>query len=187
MVGSNCCGCIKAQWGCIVKLLAYLIFPFFVFKRFMKSRSIFNEVRAQLYPMLGARVGKGVLVQSGAEILGCKNVSIGDKCFIGGGTRLVAYNSEIIIGNNVLIASNCLIISRMHRYDMRKTISSQGYIGMPIKIGDDVWIGDGAVILPGVRVGEGAIIGANAVVTSDVESYAIVGGVPAKFIKWRLS
>ncbi|MEO1745483.1 MAG: DapH/DapD/GlmU-related protein [Pseudomonadota bacterium] len=56
-----------------------------------------------------------------------------------------------------------------------------------IVIGHDVWIGHGATILPGVTVGNGAVIGAGAVVTKDVEPYMIVGGVPAKSIRRRVS
>jgi len=52
-------------------------------------------------------------------------------------------------------------------------------------IGNDVWIASGAVITRGVTVGDGAVIGANAVVTTDIPPYAIVGGVPAKVIKYR--
>ena len=54
-----------------------------------------------------------------------------------------------------------------------------------IVVGSDVWIGYEAVILSGVRIGDGAIIGARAVVTKDVEPYAIVGGVPARPIRMR--
>ena len=57
----------------------------------------------------------------------------------------------------------------------------------PIKIGNDVWIGANAVILDGVAIGDGAIIGAGAVVNKDVPPYAIVGGVPAKIIRYRFS
>ncbi|MFW8596934.1 DapH/DapD/GlmU-related protein [Enterococcus innesii] len=52
-------------------------------------------------------------------------------------------------------------------------------------IGNDVWIGHGAVIQSGLTVGDGAVIASNAVVTKDVPPYAIVGGVPAKVIKYR--
>ena len=56
-----------------------------------------------------------------------------------------------------------------------------------VVIGHDVWIGHGATILPGVSIGNGAAIGAGAVVAKDVAPYTIVGGVPAKLIKYRFS
>lgn len=52
-------------------------------------------------------------------------------------------------------------------------------------IGNDVWIGSEAIIMPGVRVGDGAVIGTRALVTRDVEAYAVVGGNPAKVIRKR--
>lgn len=54
-----------------------------------------------------------------------------------------------------------------------------------IIVEDDVWIGNGATILSGVRLGQGAVVAAGAVVAKDVPPYAIVGGVPAKVIKYR--
>ena len=56
-----------------------------------------------------------------------------------------------------------------------------------ISIGNDVWIGCNCIIMGGVTIGNGAIIGAGAVVTKDVEDYAIVGGVPAKIIRYRFT
>jgi acetyltransferase-like isoleucine patch superfamily enzyme len=53
------------------------------------------------------------------------------------------------------------------------------------RIGHDVWIGDGAVIMAGVQIGTGAVIARNAVVTKDVEPYQIVGGNPARPIRFR--
>ncbi|HEY8805091.1 MAG TPA: CatB-related O-acetyltransferase [Clostridium sp.] len=56
-----------------------------------------------------------------------------------------------------------------------------------IVIGNDVWIGYDAIIMAGVKIGDGAIIGTRAVVTKDVPSYTVVGGIPAKIIKKRFS
>ena len=53
------------------------------------------------------------------------------------------------------------------------------------KIGNDVWIGARAIVLDGVAIGDGAIVGAGAVVTKDVPAYAVVGGVPAKVLRYR--
>ena len=55
-----------------------------------------------------------------------------------------------------------------------------------IIVDDDVWIGYGATIMSGVHIGQGAVVAAGAVVTKDVPPYAIVGGVPAKVIKYRI-
>ncbi len=53
------------------------------------------------------------------------------------------------------------------------------------RIGNDVWIGENAIILPGVHIGNGAVIGAGSVVTRDVDDFSMVGGNPAKHLKWR--
>ena len=62
-------------------------------------------------------------------------------------------------------------------YDKSKNIA--------VSIGYDCWIGEGAFLKGGVKIGNGAVVLAHAVVTKDVPDYAIVGGVPAKIIKYR--
>ncbi|MBR5637206.1 MAG: CatB-related O-acetyltransferase [Pseudobutyrivibrio sp.] len=56
-----------------------------------------------------------------------------------------------------------------------------------VVIGNDVWIGANVIILPGVKIGDGAIVAAGAVVNSDVDNYAIVGGIPAHTLKYRFA
>jgi acetyltransferase-like isoleucine patch superfamily enzyme len=60
-------------------------------------------------------------------------------------------------------------------------------LNQPIEIGNDVWIGNGAYIKRGVQLGDGCIVGAKAVVTRDVPPYAIVGGNPARIIRYRFA
>lgn len=69
-----------------------------------------------------------------------------------------------------------------NRFEEQKKVD--GYSAI---IGDDVWIGEGVRIIEGVRIGSGAVVAAGAVVTKDVPPYAIVGGVPARIIRFRFS
>jgi maltose O-acetyltransferase len=55
----------------------------------------------------------------------------------------------------------------------------------PVMIGDDVWIGARVIVLPGINIRDHAIVGAGAIVTQDVPAWAIVGGNPAKVIRYR--
>ena len=57
----------------------------------------------------------------------------------------------------------------------------------PVTIGNDVWVGASAMILGGLKIGDGAIVGAGALVTKNIPPYAIVGGIPAKIIRFRFS
>lgn len=85
------------------------------------------------------------------------------------------------IGNNVSIAGEVRI------YTMQHDIDDPDFreIGAPVAIDDYVVIGSRVTILPGVHIGKGAVIASGAVVTKDVEPYAVVGGVPAQLIRNR--
>lgn len=111
-------------------------------------------------------------------------VIIGDNVVIGRNNVITA-KSLIKIGSNTIIGSYVQIIDHGHGFTKEKIIREQDAVIDEVIIGSDVWIGSGAKILKGVHVGDGAVIGANAVVTNDIPAYAIVGGVPAKIIKYR--
>lgn len=84
-------------------------------------------------------------------------------------------------GNHPLMKLLNLAFNKDDIYISNKYVSDQ----YKIEIGSDVWIGFDVKILAGVKIGSGAIIGAGSVITKDVEPYSIVGGVPAKVIKYR--
>ncbi|MCU4674824.1 acyltransferase [Catenovulum sp. 2E275] len=112
-----------------------------------------------------------------------KRVSFGYGCRINENV----YIEKADIGNDVLIAPNVTIMSRMHEFARTDIpMSLQGYREEKgVVIGDDVWLGRNVVVMPGVSIGKGVIVGAGAVVTKNVPDYAIVAGVPAKVIKMR--
>lgn len=113
------------------------------------------------------------------------DISIGASCQINENVFIQGAR----IGNHVMIAPNVAILSRTHHFEDTSTpMVLQGESGVLIPvIGNDVWLGRSAVIMPGVTIGEGSIVGAGAVVVKDVEPYSIVGGVPAKLIRKRIT
>jgi maltose O-acetyltransferase len=121
-----------------------------------------------------------------------ETIYCGDHVSLGERPRLMATRSNIIIGNHVLFGCEVTIRGGNHRTDvvgrfMDTIIESEKRPedDRDVVIGDDVWVGDRAIILHGVTIGRGAVVGAGAVVTKDVPSYAIVGGVPARVIRYR--
>jgi maltose O-acetyltransferase len=113
--------------------------------------------------------------------------SLGDRSGIGIYSELNAVpGTTIQIGNDVNMGPEVIIYTQNHNFArLDIPMNQQGFIKKSVVIGSDVWIGRRAIILPGVHVGNGVVIGANAVVTKDIPDYAVVGGVPAKVIKFR--
>lgn len=122
--------------------------------------------------------------------------SIGRFCSINGTARVVANHPVNMVSSNTFFYKMDGIdwehfdyyndiVSKYRKPDNADYMWYSPWENRPVRIGNDVWIGANAVIMPGICIGDGAIIGAGAVVTKDVEDYAIVGGVPAKIIKYR--
>ena len=112
------------------------------------------------------------------------SIVIGDDCFIGAGCEF-NIDSRLTIGNHCLVASGSRFIDHDHGTDTAVLMAKQKCISGPIVVGENVWIGANCVVLAGVKIGDGAIVAAGAVVTRSVASHAIVGGVPARLIKYR--
>ncbi len=95
-------------------------------------------------------------------------------------------SGKVRCGDGVRIASHVSIVGFNHGFDdPHVPIHTQKHESLGIIIEDDVWIGANAVVLDGVRVGRGAVIAAGAVVSKDVPPLAIVGGVPARVVRFR--
>ena len=116
-----------------------------------------------------------------------QNIEIGINSYINGGGDIIASpNAKIKIGNNCLISYKVHIRTEAHCYkSQNELINQQGHYEADVIIEDDVWIGFGAQIMAGVTLNTGCVVGAGAVVTKDVPKYAVVGGSPAKIIKYR--
>lgn len=127
-------------------------------------------------------IGNNVNIERGAK-LHC-GISIGDNSGLGVNSDI---NGKVYIGRNVLMGPDVIIYTINHKYkEKNMLIISQGYTSeQPVYIDDDVWVCRGVIILPGVHIHKGAVIAAGAVVTKDIPAYAIVGGNPAKIIKYR--
>lgn len=139
-----------------------------------------HHVRRFFYRLFGVKIGKGSTIHTGARFYNPSNIEIGEDTIIGEKVVLDG-RDKLIIGNHIDIATDVMI------YNSEHNVQSQDFsaISQAVIIEDYVFIGPRAIILPGVKIGKGAVVGAGAVVTKDVESMTIMGGIPAKVIGER--
>ncbi|MBQ8635695.1 CatB-related O-acetyltransferase [bacterium] len=140
-----------------------------------------NE-NAKIYPPYNigdTKIGKGTYIAPNSTI---HNTTIGKYCSIGP-NLICGYGIHPLNG----ISTAPCFYSTKKQNGMTYSKEDKIEETLPIIIGNDVFIGMNVSILDGVKIGDGAVIAAGAVVTKDVPPYAVIGGVPAKVIKYRFS
>lgn len=136
-------------------------------------------------------IGNNVIISPPYNFGNNANIFIHDNVGIGPNSFISATNASFIIKGNCAIAENFTVHTGDHASvigkfvtDLNESNKPKGY-DKDVVVERDVWIGCNVTLLAGVHVGRGAIVSAGAVVTKDVPPYSIVGGVPARVIKFR--
>lgn len=150
--------------------------------RLLKYNKIHGTFIKSLYASLDANYGKSVRINSETRI--SSDVIIGDYSYVNRSSSLE--NCEV--GKYCSISSGVYISPYNHNMKGITThpIGDVKRTRKKVIIGNDVLISLNVIIIEGVHIGDGAVIGAGAVVTHDVGAYEVVGGVPARFLKYRI-
>lgn len=147
-----------------------------------------ESILKKLFGEVGTKVSVGLpfICDYGRNIHIGNNVSINMNC------TFVDCN-KIIIGDNVLIASNVQLYTATHpvdlaeRYIADKNSETEHLIrrtyALPIKIGNGCWLGGGVIVLPGITIGDGSVIGAGSVVTKNIPENSLAVGNPCRVIR----
>lgn len=155
---------------------------------------IYNSFLAFCYKQLLGSCGHNVLLKPSTSVFkGLHNIYISDDVGIARYAIIYSTEARVFIGPKTAIAPYLKIISGNHRFDKIGHFVFDGDYEKNIDDDKDVilegdhWLGINVTILSGVTVGRGSIVAAGAVLTKSVPPYSIVGGVPAKVLKYRFT
>ena len=163
------------------KLLIYCYLE--IFLNLFPDFYIGNKIRRCFYKYYFFEVGKGLIVNVNCHFEVPSGITIGENCSFNR-SCWVSGGGSLKIGNDVIFGPKVIIHTANHNYfDQTKPIRLQGHSFKEVIINNNVWVGAGAIILPGVTINSNSIIAAGAVVSKDVPSNVIAGGVPARVIK----
>ncbi len=170
-----------------------LIKPFFVVSYEFIMNMVFALPRYRIFIffkkllllIMGAKVGKGVVIYPGVWITPGWNLILKDQVDLAKDV-LITTSGGVEIGERTLIGYRTQIISSDHTIPpVGNPFPISGDKHAKILIGKDVWIGANCLITSGVTIGDGAVIAGGSVVTKSVPENAIYAGVPARLIKMR--
>lgn len=130
--------------------------------------------------------GKNVRIHPTASLRCGENITLGENSHINQYCCVWASrNAKIVLGDNLLMGPGVKIFSSNHGMKAGIPMNEQPWNEKDVIIGNDVWLGANSVVVPGVKIGDGSVIAAGAVVTKDIEPFAVAGGVPARLLKKR--
>jgi maltose O-acetyltransferase len=144
-----------------------------------------SENRVSLLRKLVGKAGKNPWIEVPFYCDYGYNIQMGEDCFFNFNCMVLDV-CKVTLGDRVLIGPAVQLYTAIHPLDA----ASRGALwefGKPIEIGSDVWIGGGAVICPGVILGDRVVVAAGAVVTKSFPSDVLIGGNPAKIIRYLSS
>ena len=146
----------------------------------------FRWLRAGTLHLANPRISPRSHIERHVYIGGGNRIAVGERSSLG--KRFRVYGTDLTVGRDVMIANDVMILGGGHKFDdLSRPMVEQGSIGITsLDIADNVWIGARVSILAkNIRIGSGAIVGTGAVVVRDVPENAIVGGNPARIIRFR--
>ena len=135
----------------------------------------------------GIVIDRGVFIGRNT-ILSCKNgdIHLHDGANLGFNCEIFSGGAKVVVGRNVMLAAYSYLIGGGHEATTTDVSPlEQARTATGITVGDGAWIGAGVLVLDGANLGQQAIVGAGAVVTKSVDDFAVVAGVPARFVRSR--
>lgn len=154
---------------------------------------LWDKLWASFYKRSMKHCGSDVYLRPmSSDLKGLWNMSIGDGSSIPKGSTFYCTEAPLTIGRKVIFGPHPTIITGDHRTDVIGKFIMDSHEKLPendapVTVEDDVWAGCNVTILKGVTIGRGSVIAAGAVVTKSCPPYSIIGGVPAKVLKFRFT
>lgn len=152
-----------------------------------------DTVSSFFYKKVMKTCGDNVRIKPSSSVyFGLENLSIGNNVSIPRHAHIFCTEAPLIIGNNIVFGPAPTVVTGNHRSDIVGQFITDAHEKIPendktVCIEDDVWIGANVTILMGVTIGRGSIVAAGAVVNRSCPPYSIIGGVPAKILKYRFT
>lgn len=164
-----------------IKITIFRIIMFF----HNKFVALFNIMKTAILLSKMKEVGDNVHLHQPIWVSNPSKLILKGNLYIGPDAK-IGSDGGVIVERNCSIAGGFVIYTYNHNYESKKKLPfDEKRIFKPVYIHSNVWIGFNVSIIPGVTIGEGAVVGMGSVVTKDVPPLAIVGGNPAKVIKYR--